>query len=258
MAAIGEFVHWVGLPIIFKSKQNQGFVLDRNTTEGGKNTVIWTISSGPENKVFSVDADGRIHMYDKPNWVLDAGPTNAAAIDLKTVDISKDSNIANHNRVKWKLHPDGKIESLAYPGKILDIHGAKMEKGTKVILYKDNGSAWQKWIPALIDKAADNTQFKTMYDSATKKSSLTLSEYARAWNAPFILELSIDGYDTCLETPYESFCACGNKKYDVIFCTLSIIVVILALILLYLYVKRSCNKIDKTSTDTVYDDDELE
>lgn len=236
-AAIGEFVHWVGLPIHIKSKLNQKFVLDR-THENGRNVAIWTLDPGHKNLTFSVDSDGRIHMVDTPDWVLDAGSKDADGINIKTVQLSKNPNIANHNRVKWKLHSDGRIESLAYPGKMLDISASKMENGTPVLLYHDTGNNNQRWIPVLVDKYYDGTSFKNLYDAATKKSSLSLSEFSRAWNAPFIMELSIDGYDSCLEIPYESF-RCPSNKYNLIFCILSIIFVVFASILIYDYIRRN-------------------
>lgn len=257
MAAIGEFVHWVGLPIHLKSKQDQRFVLDR-THDNGNTVKIWTLEPGHKNLTFSVDADGRIHMVDNPDWVLDAGPKDENNADIKTIQLSENPDIANHNRVKWKLHSDGSIESLAYPGKMLEVTASKMENGTPVKLYQNTGNNNQKWVPVLVDKYADGTAFKSMYDSATKKSSLTLSEYARAWNAPFILELSMDDYDSCLEIPYESFCG-PSKKYDVIFCILSVLFVILASILLYDYIRRKRSTVNNATTDDIiYVDDRQE
>ena len=247
MAAIGEFVHWVGLPIQFKSKKNQSFVMDR-TSVNGNGVNIYTNIPGHKNLTFSVDADGRIHCIDAPDWVLDAGDKNANGINVKTIQLSKNKSIENHNRLKWKLHSDGRIESLAYPGKVLDISGGNMANGTPIILYTYGNSDNQKWIPVLVDKLYDGTLFKNLYDSATKKSSLSLSEFSRAWNAPFIMELSIDGYDPCLEIPYETFCSPTNK-YDTIFCVLSIMFVIFASILIYIYISRGNDISDGISVD---------
>lgn len=254
MAAIGEFVNWVGLPIHLKVKQNQKFTLDRGGDTGGRNVTIYTLNPGHKNMTFSVDEDGRIHMADAPDWVLDAGTKNAAGVNIKTIQLSKNQNIANHNRLKWKLHSDGLIESLAYPGKVLDV--SRHANNTAITLNNTTGSN-QKWVPALVDKLYDGSNIKGMYDSATKKSSLSLSEYARAWNAPFIMELSIEGYDSCLEIPYETFC-CPTNKYDIISCILIIIIVVFALILIYLYTKRDNSTDDSEYTDIVYKDDQSE
>ena len=255
MAAIGEFVHWVGLPIHLKVKKNQSFTLDRGGDDGGRNVTIYTLNQGHKNMTFSVDADGRIHMVDKPDWVLDAGTNNKAGVNIKTIRLSENQNIANHNRLKWKLHPDGKIESLAYPGKVLDV--SKHSNGTAITLNNITGSN-QTWLPTLVDKLQqDETNIKHLYDSATKKAALSLSEYARAWNAPFIMELSISGYDQCLEIPYETF-SCPSNKYSTIFCVLSILLVIFASILLYNYIRQYRDTEDDISIDDVYMDDQLE
>ena len=238
MAAIGEFVHWVGLPIQIKSKKNQSFVLDRSGTGG--NIKIWTNRPGHANHTFSVDSEGRIHCVDNPDWVIDAGNKNANSVKVNTIQLSKNKSIEHHNRLRWKLQSDGRIESLAYPGKFLDIDGGTMNNGTGIILYTNNGNYDnQKWIPVLVDKLYDGKNYKALYDNATKLSSLSLSEFARAWSAPFIMELSIDGYDTCLEIPWETFQAPSSSKYNLIFCILSILFVVFASILIYDYVRRN-------------------
>lgn len=237
MAAIGEFVHWVGLPIHIRSKKNTGFVVDRGGDPGVHDIHIWVCEEGHKNMTFSVDADGRIHSVDNPDWILDAGAKNEFKVNVKTIQLSKNQNIANQNRVKWKLHKDGKIESIAYPGKFFDILDGKMVNGSKIILWKDNGGSNQRWELTLANKLYDGSNIKGMYDSATSKSSLSLSEYARAYNAPFIMELSIEGYDSCLEIPYESFEG-PSSKYSIIFCILSIMFVIFASILIYDYIRR--------------------
>lgn len=254
MAAIGEFVHWVGLPIQLLSKKNQNFCLDRSGVGGV--VKIWTWHKGHQNESFSVDADGRIHCIDNPDWVVDAGTNNANGANIRTIQLSKNSNIANTNRVKWKLHTDGRIESLAYPGKVMDIWQASMKDGSYVVLHSYNGGNNQQWIPVQVDKYYDGTNFEYLYSNATKKSSLSLSEFARAWNAPFIMELSINSYDTCLETPYETFSS-PSKGYDIAFCVLIILFVIFAGLLIYDY-KRSRDTDNNISIDNVYVDDRLE
>ena len=207
---IGKFVDWVGLPIQLELKQNQQFVMDRSGKGG--NVGIWLYQPGHENLTFSVDADGRIHCVDAPDWVVDAGEKNSNGAIIKTTELSKFPKNANPDRLKWKLHDDGKIESFAYPGMVLDV--SKYVKGTPVTLYEITGRN-QTWMPKLVNNLYDKTEFGNMYKHATDISELSLSDYARAWNAPFIMELSIEGYDGCLEIPYETFNA-PSSKYDVI------------------------------------------
>ena len=249
MAAIGEFVHWVGLPIQLKSKKNQSFVLDRSGTGG--NVKIWTNQPGHPNLTFSVDSEGRIHCVDNPDWVIDAGSKNEDKANIYTIQLSKNKSIEHHNRLRWKLHSDGRIESIAYPGKVLDINAGTMKNGTVIILYKYGNTSNQQWIPELVN--TQGKDFKGMYNNASKLSSLSVSEFARAWSAPFIMELTIDGYDSCLETPWETFQA-PSSKYSVIFCILSIIFVIFASILIYDYVRRNR---DMDASVLLEDDGEL-
>lgn len=201
-ASIGKFSSWVNKSFIIRNKHNRNLVIGASNIANNAAIVLQTYS-GSDNQVWTVQDTGRVCLSSNNGYALHAsGDDNRANVVLSNIAAAS----VNANSC-WEYRSDERLRMMGTNGDVyryIDVRNGNISNGNPLQIFQGDANKDQQWV---IEKT-DNSIVKR----TSNISKLSIADFKRAWDAPFIMKINISGYNSCLSVPYEPFTGCYQPR----------------------------------------------